>query len=99
MSEAGLGGWFGAFLGDRLVGDLGIFRDADLGRYQSVKTHPDHRRKGVCSTLVYESAQIAFNEWGIKDLVIAADPSEQALAIYRSLGFETVEQQIGLEKS
>lgn len=51
MIRAGLGRWFGAFLDGRLVADMGIFTDGELGRYQSVVTHPDFRRRGICSTL------------------------------------------------
>jgi hypothetical protein len=33
MAAAGLGFWFGAFVGDQLVGDLGIFVEAGVGRF------------------------------------------------------------------
>jgi hypothetical protein len=47
MVAAGLGYWFGGFLRDNLVGSLGVFHDGEIGRYQIVSTHPDHRRRGV----------------------------------------------------
>jgi RimJ/RimL family protein N-acetyltransferase len=90
MSEKGLGHWFGAFLGDRLVGDLGIYRDVNLGRYQSVVTHPDFQRQGICGTLVYESAQFAFNKMGLTELVMVADENYHAAKIYESVGFKPV---------
>ena len=43
MAECGMGDWFGAFLGDRLVADLGLFVDEGIGRFQNVGTHPDFR--------------------------------------------------------
>ena len=46
MSDAGKGYWFGAYLGGNLVGDLGVFCEAEVGRYQSVGTHPGYRRQG-----------------------------------------------------
>jgi hypothetical protein len=44
MSDQGLGHWFGAFLNGKLVGDLGVYRDGTLGRFQSVETHPGPNR-------------------------------------------------------
>lgn len=60
MTEAGMGNWFGAFIGDTLVGDLGIFFENEIGRYQNVGTHPNYRRKGIYGTLVYEAGKAAF---------------------------------------
>jgi GNAT superfamily N-acetyltransferase len=87
MSEAGLGHWFGAYLNGRLVGDLGVYRDGTLGRFQSVETHPDFRRQGVCGTLVYESAKFAFEKMGLTELVMVADEHYHAAKIYESVGF------------
>lgn len=98
MSRAGLGAWFGAFLGNRLVADLGIFRDRDIGRFQSVVTHPDFRRRGICGTLVYQAAQHAFTHWGLQTLVMVADFDSAPARIYQSVGFRPVEQQAGLER-
>jgi ribosomal protein S18 acetylase RimI-like enzyme len=87
MAEKGMGHWFGAYLGGRLVGDLGLFADGSVGRFQSVGTHPEFRRQGICSTLVYESARHAFQEMGVADLVMVADEDYHAAGIYQSLGF------------
>jgi GNAT superfamily N-acetyltransferase len=96
MSEAGLGSWYGAFLGSLLVADLGIYHDGELGRYQSVSTHPAHRRRGIASKLVYTAAQHAREQFGIDKLVIVADRDSDAGRLYRSLGFRMAEHQIGL---
>lgn len=88
MTEQGLGDWWGAYLGDRLVGDLGLFFDDRLGRYQNVGTHPEFRGRGICQTLVSEVANQAFlNRPGIESLVIQADANYIAARIYESLGF------------
>ncbi|MFL5813872.1 MAG: GNAT family N-acetyltransferase [Bdellovibrionia bacterium] len=87
MSEQGLGHWFGAFLDGKLVGDLGIYRDGQLGRFQSVETHPDYRRQGICGRLVYESAQFALEKMGLTELVMVADENYHAAKIYESVGF------------
>jgi ribosomal protein S18 acetylase RimI-like enzyme len=92
MSEQGLGHWFGAFLDHKLVADLGVYRDGTLGRFQSVGTHPDFRRKGICGTLVYQSAEFALREMGLKDLVMIADENYHAAKIYESVGFVPTEK-------
>jgi len=87
MSEKELGHWFGAFLDGKLVGHLGIYREGTLGRFQSVETHPDFRRQGICGALVYESAKFAFDKMGLTDLVMVADENYHAAKIYESVGF------------
>ena len=88
MSEAGLGFWFGAFLEGALVGDLGLFHENSVGRYQSIETHPGYRRQGVCGTLAYLAGQMLIKEAQLKLLVIEADPEYHAARIYESIGFQ-----------
>ncbi len=96
MVDAGLGLWFGAFLDGRLAGDLGVFAFEGLGRFQSVGTHPDFRRRGVCGALVHQAAAYAFERMGAKRLVMVADAHYHAARIYESVGFAPVERQMGL---
>jgi RimJ/RimL family protein N-acetyltransferase len=96
MVEAGLGRWFGAFLEGQLVGDLGIFMDREVGRFQTVGTLPDFRRRGVCGTLVHRSSQIAFAELGAEELVIVADLGDAAERVYGSVGYRPRELQNGV---
>jgi ribosomal protein S18 acetylase RimI-like enzyme len=98
MAEQGLGGWFGGFLGDRLVADLGIFRSDKLGRCQSVETLPEFRRRGYAGTLVFEASAYAMDRYGLDTLVIVAETDSAAGRLYRSLGFAEAERQMGLEK-
>jgi GNAT superfamily N-acetyltransferase len=98
MAQAGLGAWFGGFLGEILVADLGIYHDKRLGRFQSVETHPGHRRRGLAGTLVHQAARHALGEMGINTLVLVADADSQAERIYRSVGFLPAERQVGLER-
>lgn len=90
--------WMGAFLGDTLVGDLGLFFENQVGRFQVVETHPDFRRQGVCSTLLYKTSLHAEKEMNLKTLVIVADPDYHAQKIYESVGFKIKEIQIGMCK-
>jgi GNAT superfamily N-acetyltransferase len=98
MAARGLGDWFGAFLGGKLVADLGIFHSGAVGRYQSVQTHPDFRRRGCAGTLVYEASRYAMEHYGLNTLVIVAETDSDAGRLYRSLGFGPTEFQAGLEK-
>ncbi|MCP4142419.1 MAG: GNAT family N-acetyltransferase [Chloroflexi bacterium] len=97
MSEAGLGFWFGAFLDNKLVADLGVFTDKEIGRFQQVGTHPDYRRRGICGTLVYKVSQYAFKNMNVETLVMAADEEYHAAKIYESVGFQPREHQVGID--
>ncbi len=95
MAEAGRGAWYGAFMGDRLVADLGIFMVGSVGRFQAVGTHPDYRGRGVCATLVHAAAAHAFTALGAGRLAIVAEPGEAGDRVYRSLGFVPTERFAG----
>lgn len=90
------GHWFGAFIDNQLVGSLGIFTDDNVARYQIVSTDPKFQRQGVCSTLVYLSAQYAFDCMKVDTLVMVADENYHAAKIYESVGFKPTERQVGL---
>lgn len=96
MVRAGWGAWFGAFLGERLVGDAGVFVEGGVGRFQSVGTHPDFRRRGVCGALVHQAALFALGTIGAGTLVMVADAHYHAARIYESVGFAAAERQVGV---
>ncbi|HET7009474.1 MAG TPA: GNAT family N-acetyltransferase [Anaerolineales bacterium] len=98
MAHDGLGHWFGAFLGGELIADLGLFHRDSLARFQSVETHPDHRRRGIAGTLVYEASKSMLREGPDLTLVIVADEGSSAEKLYRGVGFAPAERQVGLEK-
>jgi len=97
MADAGLGDWFGAFIGGRLVADLGVFHDHQIGRYQSVETHPDFRRRGIAGSLVVEAGRLALEKYYLDKLVIVAEENSAAQRLYQNLGFCPLEKQVGLE--
>ena len=92
MIAAGMGNRFGAFIGNQLVADLGLFHRNGLARYQNVITHPEYRKRGICSTLVFFAGKIALEKWGVYRLVMEADPEYHAARIYESLGFRPTEE-------
>lgn len=79
--------WFGAFLGEDLVANLGVIKCGKTARYQSVETHPDHRRKGLASHLLGIAAtwseQKACDKW-----VIVTEETNDAGRVYRRAGFK-----------
>jgi GNAT superfamily N-acetyltransferase len=108
MGEAGLGSWFGAFLEDRIVCSMGLYSDAGfegghfdgdrVARFQSVETHPDFRRRGLCGSLVHHVATHGLEVMHAKTLVMCADPGYHAARIYESVGFRPSERQYALQK-
>ncbi len=98
MAQAGRGAWFGAFLDGGLVADLGIYHDGKLGRFQTVETHPDHRRRGIGGTLVFHAARHALGQMGLETLVLVADADSPAERLYRSVGFLPTERQVAVER-
>ena len=99
LAENGHGAWFGAFAGDRLVAQLGVFSDGSgVARYQNVETHPAWRRKGLAGTLVWQAGRYAADQLGAHTLVIVAEPRRDAIRVYRSVGFTEAEAQIAFER-
>jgi len=98
--EAGHGQWFGAFLDGRLVASMGIFTASPgLARFQEVKTHSDARGQGLAGTLVHAASRHALDEMGARTLVMVADPDYLAIRVYRSVGFEDTETQLGADRA
>lgn len=90
----GFGQWFGAFIEGMLVADMGIFHDEELIRYQSVQTHENHRRKGMCSALLQVSLNWALARAPNARPVIVADSDGDAGRLYRKAGFSLFETTI-----
>ena len=96
MSETRHGHWYGAFIDGKMVADLGIFHQDGLGRYQSVETHPDFRRRGVAGSLIYAAGCQAMAEHSLHTLVMVAEADSAPARLYQSLGFSYREKSTGL---
>jgi ribosomal protein S18 acetylase RimI-like enzyme len=95
VAAAGHGQWFGAFVDDTLVTQMGLVSASPgLARFQAVETHPDHRGRGLAGTLVHYVSGYGFRELGAKTLVMVADPDYLAIRVYRSVGFTDTESQL-----
>jgi ribosomal protein S18 acetylase RimI-like enzyme len=99
ICDAGHGGWFGAFVGDRLVAQMGLLAAGDrLARFQAVETDPQYRRRGLAGSLVHHVSDYGFSELGAHTLVMVADPDYFAIDLYRSVGFGATETQLQVER-
>jgi GNAT superfamily N-acetyltransferase len=100
LTRAGMAAWFGAFLGGRLLAQLGVI-DAGGGlvRYQDVETDPVARRRGLAGTLVGQAGRYGREVLGASTLVIVADPADAAIRLYRSCGFAETEPQLTFERA
>ncbi|EEA00187.1 GCN5-related N-acetyltransferase [Burkholderia sp. H160] len=86
LINRGLGNWWGAFIDDEQVGSLGLFFLNGMGRFQSVITGESHRNRNVCKTLVSEVIKLTTAQ--SDRLVMVADETYHAGAIYKAMGFQ-----------
>lgn len=88
------GDWWGAFIGDTQVANLGMFFAGDTGRFQAVFTAPSYRNRGICRALVHHVAERSFGR--AARLVMVADESHHAARLYETLGFQRRERMASL---
>jgi len=101
MAARGTAMWFGAWCDGVLAADCGLMRDSTAsgatGRFQHVSTHPDFRRRGLCSALVHEVTRFGFDSWQLARAVMCADPEDVAIGIYEDLGFRRIDREWALQ--
>jgi ribosomal protein S18 acetylase RimI-like enzyme len=99
LTEAGRGEWFGAFLDDRLVAQMGLVAAGPgLARFQAVETDPQYRRLGLAGSLVHHVGNYGLTELQARTLVMVADPDYFAINLYRTIGFADSETQLQIER-
>ena len=95
---ADLARWWGAFLGEQLVGSGGLYESASWARFQDVITAPEHRGQGVCTTLMHAMcAEVAGRRPG-DEVVLVATRGSQAERIYVRVGFEPIGTQFEVSR-
>lgn len=75
--------------------NFGLWQRGPVRRFQTVGTHPQHRRKGAAARLVYEASREALAD-GAEVLVMVADELEDARRVYARVGFGLTERVVGL---
>ncbi len=98
MVDAGWGRWFGAFVDEQLVASMGLFVRDGIGRFQSVETRPQFRRRGLATQLLRHVAEEGFAAMGAETLVIVADVDDVAMGIYATAGFAETERIVQIER-
>ena len=99
LCEDGHGAWWGTFVDGQLASCAGIFRtDGATARYQTVGTLPEFRRRGLARATVTAAGLWAADTFATEILVIVADPDYYAIDLYRQVGFELSEGQLGLQR-
>ncbi len=99
MARRGNAAWFGVFCDGVLAADCGLMRDDTLGRFQRVATHPDWRRRGLCTALVHGVSAWGFAHWGLEQILMCADPDDVAIGIYETLGYERIGREWCLQRN
>lgn len=81
-----------AWFGDAIAGMAALRQlDAETGELKSMRTHPDHVRKGVATALLEHVIHVA-RDRGLRRLSLetGSGPAfEPALALYRRRGFQS----------
>jgi len=99
LIDAGRGTRFGVLVDNEVVSTAAVFTTEDgVARFQSVETHPGHRRRGLAAAAVHAAGRHAVEHLGARTLVIVADDDGEAIGIYRRLGFADTERQLMLER-
>ena len=88
MVDSGKAAWFGVFFDGEMVSNLGIVVCGETGRYQSVETNSNHRRKGLASHLLGLAASWS-QEQGCRDWVLVTEETNDAGRVYRLAGFSS----------
>jgi GNAT superfamily N-acetyltransferase len=99
LVDDGRGVWFGAFIGEHLVGKAGVVRLGTRARYQDVITHAGYRRKGIAGGLLRVAGEWALTHPDVRELVIVAEDGGPAIGLYERLGFEEASRHVSVERA
>jgi len=97
LSESNQATFLESRIGGAIAGVLVLFRTARLAGAYCVGTVPEHRNRGVATTLLAEARSIADSEK--KTLILQTLKSDGSLGFYLGRGFERLYTKLVLEKS
>lgn len=87
LQQQGAGEVWAAYLEGQRVCELGLFRTGSYLGVQDVKTHPAHRRRGICRRLLLDSCRHALAHHPGSTLMMYAVDDYHATTLYQSIGF------------
>lgn len=101
LKNQGHGEWWGAYSEGKLIGSMGLYFDISrkVGRFQLVDTDSDHRRKGVCGTLLHHIVQDAYENSESPELFIVTEQDNPSARVYESVGFKRIQKMHGVSRS
>ncbi len=88
--------WFGVFIKDQLVADMGVFLVNGAGHFDNVGTAPEFRRQGICGSAIYKISKQYLDSKKAHTLMMVADENYHAARIYESVGFQPNEKTVCL---
>jgi GNAT superfamily N-acetyltransferase len=91
MVAAHFGFWLGAFMGGRLVADMGIFGNRGIARCQTIGTDPDFRGRGIAGAMIAGACRLAGQRLAANTVVIMTWEQHPARRLYERLGFVAAE--------
>lgn len=97
LIDAGTAISIGAFLSNKLTAVIEMYYNDTLCVFDSVVTHRENRRQGICSSLVHYASQYALSQLNCQTLILEADKEYHAAKIYESIGFRPTEKLYRLE--
>lgn len=98
MVAASFGFWVGAFVGGRLVADMGIFGNRSLARCQAIGTDPDFRGRGIAAMMIRGACKLAREALAANTIVIMTGEEHPARRLYERLGFMAAEHGASLAR-
>ncbi|MCA9642068.1 MAG: GNAT family N-acetyltransferase [Polyangiaceae bacterium] len=87
LIRGGEGEWLGAFTDAKLVGALGLIRGENEARFQDVLTHPEYRKRGICSALLRTAIERYRTACGAHPVFILAKSGADSERLYTRFGF------------
>lgn len=90
--------WFFLAEGGVFAAVIGVFSHRGIARLQDVETHPQWRRRGLATHLLYRVVAHARQTLGVEAVTLCADVDYVAIDLYKRMGFVPVGETVELMK-